>query len=132
MNHDILQFLEKGIIALMRPSTWRARYLTRLDLSVSFFRHNVFMTQCRLNILSDLMAKTIRVDEETYKRLVERAGKLQALLRRSVSLDETIRYLTEGLREQNKISDFSGSWKVSEEELEKIRKGLSEGWEKWH
>jgi len=78
------------------------------------------------------MAKTIRVDEETYKRLVERAGKLQALLRRSVSLDETIRYLTEGLREQNKISDFSGSWKVSEEELEKIRKGLSEGWEKWH
>ncbi len=77
------------------------------------------------------MSKTIRVDEETYKRLVERAGKLQALLRRSVSLDETIKYLTEGLRKQNKISDLAGSWKVSEVELEEIRKGLYEGWEKW-
>jgi len=77
------------------------------------------------------MAKTIRVDEETYKRLMEQAGKLQALLRRSVSLDETIKYLTEGLRKQNKISDLAGSWRVSEAELREIRKGFAEGWEKW-
>lgn len=77
------------------------------------------------------MAKTIRVDEETYKRLMEQAGRLQALLRRSVSLDETIRYLTEGLRGQNRISDLAGSWMVSDEEAEEIRKGLAEGWEKW-
>jgi len=78
------------------------------------------------------MARTIRVDEETYKRLMEQAGKLQAFLRRSVSLDEAIRYLTEGLREQNKISNLAGSWEVSDEEVDKIRKGLAEGWEKWH
>jgi len=78
------------------------------------------------------MARTIRVDEETYKRLMEQAGRLQAFLRRSVSLDETIRYMTEGLRAQNRISDLAGSWKVSDEEVEDIRKGLAEGWEKWH
>ena len=77
------------------------------------------------------MAKTIRVDEETYRRLIEQAGRLQAVLRRSVSLDEAIRYLTEGYGTQNKISDLAGLWEVSDEEVEGIKKGLAEGWERW-
>ncbi|MBS7631478.1 hypothetical protein KEJ47_07910 [Candidatus Bathyarchaeota archaeon] len=78
------------------------------------------------------MAKTVRVDEETYRRLVEEAGRLQAILKRSVSLDEAIRYLTEGVRAQNRISDLAGSWEVSEEEVNEIRKALARRWEKWY
>lgn len=77
------------------------------------------------------MPKTVRVDEETYQRLCERAGELQAALRRSVSMDETIRYLTGSLKVPNIISDLAGSWDVSEEEVEAIRRGLVEGWRTW-
>ena len=78
------------------------------------------------------MAKTIRVDEETYRKLVEQAGRLQARFKRPVSLDEAIRYMTEGIRTQNRISDLAGSWEVSDEEVEEIRRALAEGWERWH
>ena len=49
-----------------------------------------------------------------------------------MSPDEAIRYLTEGVREQNRISDLAGSWKVSEGEVIEIRKSLARGWAKWH
>ena len=77
------------------------------------------------------MAKTVRVDEETYRRLCEHAGRLQAVLKRSVSLDETIRYLTGSMKMGNKISDLAGSWDISDEEAEAIRRGLAEGWRRW-
>ncbi len=77
------------------------------------------------------MAKTVRIDEETYRRLCEQAGELQIALKRSVSMDETIRYLTGSLKTPNKISNLAGSWKVSEKELETIKKGLRKGWKTW-
>jgi predicted CopG family antitoxin len=77
------------------------------------------------------MAKTVRIDEETYRRLCEHAGKLQTVLKRSVSLDETIRYLTGSLKTRNKISDLAGSWDISDQEAEAIKKGLVEGWKRW-
>jgi hypothetical protein len=79
----------------------------------------------------DKVAKTVRIDEETYRRLCEQAGELQVALKRSVSMDETIRYLTGSLKTPNKISDLAGSWKVSEKELGAIKKGLREGWKTW-
>ena len=77
------------------------------------------------------MAKTVRIDEETYQSLCEQAGELQIALKRSVSMDETIRYLTGSLKAPNIISDLAGSWIVSEKELERIKKGLREGWKTW-
>ena len=77
------------------------------------------------------MAKTVRVDEETYRRLCEHAGRLQTVLKRPVSLDETIRYLTGGLKTGNRISDLAGSWRISDQEAEAIKKGLVEGWRRW-
>lgn len=77
------------------------------------------------------MAKTVRIDEETYRRLCEQAGELQVALKRSVSMDETIRYLTGSLKVPNKISDLAGSWKVSEKEIGTIMKGLRKGWKTW-
>ena len=56
----------------------------------------------------------------------------KAILKRSVSLDEAIRYLTEGVRSQNRISDLAGSWKVSEKEIIEIRRSLARSWAKWH
>jgi hypothetical protein len=40
--------------------------------------------------------------------------------------------MTEGIRTQNRISDLAGSWEVSDEEVEEIRRALAEGWERWH
>ena len=77
------------------------------------------------------MAKTVRVDEETYRRLCEQAGKLEAVLKRPVSLDEAIRYLTGALKKANRISDLAGSWDVTDEEVETIKKSLEEGWKHW-
>lgn len=81
-------------------------------------------------LFSDRMGKTVRVDEETYRRLCEEAGRLQAVLRRPVSLDEAVRYLV-GAKFSAEISDLAGSWKVSEEEVESIKKSLEEGWRGW-
>jgi len=81
--------------------------------------------------MSDVMAKTVRVDEETYRRLCECAGKLQAVLKRPVSMDETVRYLTGELKVSNSISDLAGSWDVSDAEVELIKRGLMEGWASW-
>jgi len=81
-------------------------------------------------LFSDGMGKTVRVDEETYRRLCEEAGRLQAVLRRPVSLDEAVRYLV-GAKFSAEISDLAGSWKVSEEEVESIKKSLEEGWRGW-
>ena len=77
------------------------------------------------------MDKTIRVDEETYSRLVEQAGRLQTKLRRSVSLDEAVRYLMETCAARGSVVDLAGSWEVTDEEFREIRDGLEEGWEKW-
>lgn len=77
------------------------------------------------------MGKTVRVEEDTYRRLCEWAGKLQAVLKRPVSMDETIRYLTGALKATNRISDLAGSWDISDDEVESIKRGLREGWRGW-
>ena len=83
------------------------------------------------NVNMVTMSKTIRVDEETYRKLMEYTGRLQAEYKRQVSLDETIRYLAEDKRHANRISDLAGSWRVTDEEVEDIRKSLAEGWRNW-
>jgi predicted transcriptional regulator len=77
------------------------------------------------------MSKTVRVDDETYRKLSEYAGELQSKLKRPVSINEAIRYLTREIPVNNRISDLSGTWKTTDEEIEEIMTDLRRGWEKW-
>ncbi len=73
-----------------------------------------------------MTTKSIKISEETYKKLVEMAGRLQAELKRSVSIEDAIKYLM-----RRKISDLSGSWDVSDEEAQEIKEFLRKGWKAW-
>ena len=77
------------------------------------------------------MSKTVRVDEETYRKLSEYAGDLQSKLKRPVSINEAIRYMTQEIPANNRISDLSGTWKTTDEEVEEIMTNLRRGWKKW-
>ena len=77
------------------------------------------------------MSKTVRVDDETYRKLSEYAGELQSKLKRPVSINEAIRYLTREIPVNNRISDLAGTWKTTDEEIEEIMTDLRRGWEKW-
>jgi predicted CopG family antitoxin len=77
------------------------------------------------------MGKTVRLDEEAYMMLSEYAGRLQAKLKRPVSMNEAIKHLAHQQREPQRISDLAGSWRVSDEEVEEIREGLRRVWERW-
>ena len=73
-----------------------------------------------------MTTKSIRVSEETYRKLVELAGRLQAELKRPVSVEDAIRYLL-----KRKISDLAGSWEISDEEVKEIKESLKMGWKAW-
>ncbi|MBO8182963.1 MAG: hypothetical protein H0Z28_09255 [Archaeoglobus sp.] len=70
--------------------------------------------------------KSIKLSEETYRKLVEIAGKLQSELKKPVSIEDAIKYLL-----KRRISDLAGSWDVSDEEMRAIKKSLDEGWKAW-
>ncbi len=72
---------------------------------------------------------TIRIRDETYRRLNEAAGKLRSKLKRPVSMDEVLESL---LRERNlRPSDFAGSWSMTETELKEFERGLKAAWKSW-
>jgi predicted CopG family antitoxin len=73
-----------------------------------------------------MATKSIKVSEETYRKLVELAGKLQAELKKPVSIEDAIRYLM-----RRKISDLAGSWDISDEEVKVIKESLRRGWSTW-
>lgn len=77
------------------------------------------------------MAKSIRVNEKTYMKLCEYAGKLQADLKRPVSIDETIGFLMESPKFPTRITDLAGTLEVSDEEVLKIKRGLRKVWRGW-
>ena len=70
---------------------------------------------------------TVKVDEETYAELNRIAGDLRAARGRPVPIDEVIRELLS----KRKASEFIGSWKMSDEEEERIFGELREAWKEW-
>jgi predicted transcriptional regulator len=73
-----------------------------------------------------MSTKSIKLSEETYRRLVELAGKLQIEYKKPVSIDDAIKYLL-----KRRISHLAGSWEVNEDELREIKESLRKGWETW-
>ena len=73
-----------------------------------------------------MTTKSIKLTEETYRKLVELAGKLQYQLKRPVSIEEAIKYLM-----RRRISDLAGSWEVTDEEVREIKESLKKGWKTW-
>ena len=70
---------------------------------------------------------TVKVDEKTYAELNRMAGKLRATKGRPVPIDEVIRELLK----RNMPSEFIGSWRMSDEEEERIFGELRGAWKKW-
>ncbi len=77
------------------------------------------------------MARSVRVEERTYRKLSQASGRLQAILGRPVSLDEAIWYLLKGAREQGRITELAGTWHMSESEAKQIMGAIHEGWKRW-
>ena len=77
------------------------------------------------------MSRTVRVDEDTYRKLTEYAGKLQEALKRPISMNDAIKHLTDGPEPPRRISDLAGSWNATDEEIEAIKRSLSTGWNRW-
>ena len=75
--------------------------------------------------------KTIHVTEDIYKRLFKVAEQLQAERKHSVSVDEAIKIMMDDFGRKNKISDLAGTWDISEEEVETIKKSIKERWIRW-
>jgi predicted CopG family antitoxin len=75
--------------------------------------------------------KTIKVSKETYAELSMIAGELQVKLKRPVSIDEAIKHLTKRRKRGTKISHLAGSWKMSDEEAERVKKAIDEAWKNW-
>ncbi|NOZ58020.1 MAG: hypothetical protein GXO66_00340 [Euryarchaeota archaeon] len=73
-----------------------------------------------------MTTKSIKLSEDTYRKLVEIAGRLQVECKKPVSIEDAIRYLI-----RRKISDLAGTWDVGEEEVLEIRKSLRRGWKAW-
>lgn len=74
--------------------------------------------------------KTIKITEETYRRINAYVGELRKELKRPVSTDEALRYLLAEIK-KNKPSDFAGGWEISDNELEEFKNTLKEVWKSW-
>lgn len=77
------------------------------------------------------LARSVRVEDRTYRKLSQASGRLQAMLGRPVSLDEAIWFLLKGAREEGKISDLAGSWDMSDSEAREVERVLRQGWKHW-
>ncbi|KKN54044.1 hypothetical protein LCGC14_0596230 [marine sediment metagenome] len=73
-----------------------------------------------------MTTKSIKISQNTYEKLVEFAGYLQSKQKRKISIEETIKYLL-----RKRISNFSESWEMSDEEYEELKKKISEVWKTW-
>ena len=72
---------------------------------------------------------TVKISEQTYKKLNELAGELRSRLGRPVSVDEALEYAMK--QNKAKPSDFAGSWSMSDSEEKKIEADLERVWKRW-
>jgi len=74
---------------------------------------------------------TVKVSEETYKKLNELAGKLRSKLGRPVSVDEALDFTMKGSR-KSKPGDFTGAWSsMTDREEAELLGDLDKLWRRW-
>jgi len=74
---------------------------------------------------------TVKVSDQTYKKLNELAGELRAQLGRPVSVDEALDFALKQKRKR-KPSDYAGTWSMSDEEEKRIfGDDLQRMWKRW-
>jgi predicted CopG family antitoxin len=74
--------------------------------------------------------KSIRIREETYRKLCELAGRLQVEMKRPVSIDEAIWFLMDS-KAPSMVTDLAGTMELSDEEVLEIKRELRGVWKKW-
>lgn len=78
------------------------------------------------------MDKTIKVSEETYRRINTLVGMLREKEKKPVSMNDAIlKALSEVKVGRPKLSDFAGSWKMSDSEAKKLKKDIRNLWKSW-
>ena len=78
------------------------------------------------------MEKTIKVKEETYRKINALVGVLREKEKKPVSMNDAIlKALTEVRVAKPKLSDFAGSWKMSDAEAKKLKKEIRDVWKTW-
>ena len=74
---------------------------------------------------------TVKVSDQTYKRLNELAGELRSRLGRPVSVDEALDFALRQKRKP-KPTDFGGTWSMTDEEEKRIfGNDLQRMWKRW-
>jgi hypothetical protein len=74
---------------------------------------------------------TVKVSDQTYKKLNELAGELRSRLGRPVSVDEALDFALKQRRRANP-SDYAGTWSMTNEEEKRIFvDNLQKMWKRW-
>ena len=78
------------------------------------------------------MEKSIKVTEDTYRKINALVGFLREKEKRPVSMNDAIsKVLSEVRLAKPKLSDFAGSWKMSDREAKKLKKDIRGLWKTW-
>ena len=74
------------------------------------------------------MTKAIKISDENYRNICAFAGELQKELGEPVSVDKAL----SALFKKKKLSEFAGSWKMSDKEASDMFESLRKGWGTWN
>ncbi len=78
------------------------------------------------------MEKSIKVTEDTYRKINALVGFLREKEKKPVSMNDAIsKVLSEVRLAKPKLSDFAGSWKMSDREAKKLKKDIRGLWNTW-
>lgn len=78
------------------------------------------------------MEKSIKVTEDTYRKINALVGFLREKEKKPVSMNDAIsKVLSEIRLTKPKLSDFAGSWKMNDREAEKLKKDIRDLWKTW-
>jgi len=76
--------------------------------------------------------KSIKVTEDTYRKINALVGFLREKEKKPVSMSDAIsKALSEVRLAKPKLSDFAGSWKMTDAEAKKLKKEIRDLWKTW-
>ena len=76
-------------------------------------------------------SKTIKISYENYCWLAKLAAEIQRKKERPVSLDEALTEIKVKKSNKKDLLSFAGSWKMTDEEAEELKRNIRKGWSSW-